>query len=664
MELKKPALFVPTSLSQGNTNDVVGSGQAAALSTALAPVTPGLLASGPQPQGVATTLVEGAGDRKLSLARYSNGVVDVGLSRPPVTQLVLSGGGGKGVAYPGAIQALEDKNALKDIRVISGSSAGALSAAVLASGMEAKAFDNLLDGLALPELLNSQNAVLQWVQNVSSSLGKVAGHLPGQVGALSPLLFTLLPRLQSQAEPLEQRVRDESRKALLARIADTSRETRPAEVMAIADKLSAGAAATFADLEVLSRHIPHIKQLNITATAMFAGRPQLVVFNASSTPDMDIARAARISGSLPVVFQVPTEQGHPFQVSGEQTSFQDGGLLLNTPVSDVYQRRFPTHALAGIEQLVLMFDEEQPAAVRGGVETALTDGFLGMERTANNELMLARLKAFKDQTVVLPLKTRMGDFSGLLSGTVNFNLSNDVKNHLQHLSRVAVTNHLEARAEVREHHAFDSIEAAVLAMDDDMLAAARAALEKVGEAGDVLRFRREAQHGLAALDKAIASANTGSTLAMTPELASALRNLDRLASRPEHVEWLGVRLNEANRPNFQQLLQASHQAPSRVMLSAIAEMQKRDVAVIADNFTREVLYPALFRPGQPDSNVALLRRVEHNLARATTPLQINQALDDLIDHYVARNKPWARPAGSTTIDNAKAWRLPASLPGQ
>ncbi|QJI31526.1 type III secretion system effector protein exou [Pseudomonas sp. ADAK18] len=664
MKLLNPAPLIPPSLpqgaqgAQGDANDIIGSGLATALGVGLAPVCQGIGRSAALPQGAAIPLVERAGERKLTLSRYSNGAVDVALSPPPITQLVLSGGGAKGVAYSGVLQALEDKNALKDVRVISGSSAGGISAAVLASGMSAKAFDYLLDNLDLPDLLNSRNAVLGWLQNASSTLGKVAGHLPGQVGSLSQLLFTLLPRLQSKAEPLEQLVRDESRKAILAHIADTPRDALPAEVMAIADKLSAGGATTFADLNVLSRHIPVIKQLNITGTAMFDGRPQLVVFNASLTPDMDIARAAHISGSLPVVFKAPKEQGHGFQEHGECTSFQDGGLMLNTPVADFYQRRFPACALSSTEQLILKFDEDQPAAVRGGIGGALADKFLGVSNTANNELMSSKLKALKDQTVIVPLKTKTGDFSGMLTGTINFTMPNEVKDNLQELSRVKVDNHLERRAEVREHHQFDSIDSAVLAMDEQMLASVRGELVKEGSAANVLRFRMEARQGLEALDKAIISANTGDRLEMTPQLSSALRNLDAVASRPEYVEWLGARLNDAGKPAFQQLLQTPHQQPTKVLLSGIAEMKRHDVAVIAENFTREVIYPSLFRVGQPDVNVALLRRAEQDMTKATTPAEFNQVLDNIIENYAARNKPWVTALNSTTIEMAKAWRLP------
>ena len=151
-------------------------------------------------------------------------------------------------------------------------------------------------------------------------------------------------------------------------------------------------------------------------------------------------------------------------------------------------------------------------------------------------------------------------------------------------------------------------------------------------------------------------------LTLTPSLGAALRNLDALASRPEHIEWLGMKLNAADNRNYQQLLQAmstdATQGLSKVITRAVAEMKKRDIAVIADNLTREVIYPSLFRPGQPDANVNLLRRAEHSLARATTASEVNHVLDDIIEHYVARNKPWTQHLHSTTVEMARAWRIP------
>lgn len=94
------------------------------------------------------------------------------------------------------------------------------------------------------------------------------------------------------------------------------------------------------------------------------------------------------------------------------------------------------------------------------------------------------------------------------------------------------------------------------------------------------------------------------------------------------------------------------------MTSAVAQMQRRDIAVKADNFTREVIYPSLYRAGQTAANVELLQRAARDLATATTPAEFNRVLDDIIEHYGARNKPWSKPLSSTTVEMAKAWRIP------
>ncbi|MBO0492595.1 patatin-like phospholipase family protein [Pseudomonas sp. Marseille-Q1929] len=616
-------------------------------------------------QSVKAPLLENVGPRKLSLHRHNDGRVDVDVSPPPPSHLVLSGGGAKGIAFPGMVQALEEGKKLQGVKVISGSSAGAISSTLLASGMNAKTFGELSNSLDLPSLLNSKDPVTAWLQNISSELGKLAGRLPGAAGNITQLLLTMLPRLQTEASPLEEMMRNESRKSILAHIADMPRETRPGEVMKIADRLSAGGGPTFRDLEVLSRHIPAIKQLNITGTGMFDGRPQLVVFNASLAPDMDIARAARISGSLPGLFKSPQEQGHGFQQVAEVTAFQDGGLLANTPAPGVVGSLPPQGPLNQPESLVVKFESDETTPKKsGGFISSIVDKVTGTPHASAGAYQAERLKAYADQTVTLPLNTEKGDFRGMFNGTVNFTMTPEQKQHLQAKANQAVTAHLETREKSREKHSFASMEDAVLAMDDSLLASVQEPLKKDPAAADALMFRKSAQQALQALDSAVSEANRASdVLTITPKIAAALRNLDALARRPEHVEWLGQRLNAVGQHNFQQLMQVAAKATSgtpmsKVMSSAVAEMKRRDIAVKAENFTREVIYPSLYRPGQPASNVELLHRVAAKLAKATTPGEFNAALEDIVQNYKARNKPWSKPFKSTTVEMAKAWRIP------
>ena len=48
-----------------------------------------------------------------------------------IENLVFEGGGVKGIAYAGAIEALETKNVLKDVKRVAGTSAGAITAALV-----------------------------------------------------------------------------------------------------------------------------------------------------------------------------------------------------------------------------------------------------------------------------------------------------------------------------------------------------------------------------------------------------------------------------------------------------------------------------------------------------------------------------------------------------
>lgn len=238
----------------------------------------------------------------------------------------------------------------------------------------------------------------------------------------------------------------------------------------------------------------------------------------------------------------------------------------------------------------------------------------------------------------------------------------EVKKGLQNSARAAVGEHLERRSQVREHHRFASIESAVLAMGDELFASVESTLEQDDASRDVLRFRRQAKETLAQVGLAITEANQASDrLEITPRLAAALHNLDALVTHPAYAEWVAKQLNAPGNANFQQLLQVTATLPresvSRVMLGAVDEMKRRDVAVIAGNFIRAVIYPTLFQPGQPDANVELLRRAERDLGKATTPDAFNRVLDELIGRYAARSDVSEKLSPSTLVEKAKAWRM-------
>lgn len=605
-------------------------------------------------------ICEGCGPRQVTITRQQDGSASVTLARPPITSLVLSGGGAKGAAYPGAIQALEAQGKLEGIRTLSGSSAGAITAALLAAGMNASEFKALSDEMDFISLLDSPIKKISLAQHMNGDLGKaIATGLEkiklGKVGSFLELMCNIFPRLQSDAVPLERILKQESRSSVLAQLkAHPELATRP-DVAAIRQRLEQGGGVTFGDLALLGRHIPAIKELNITGTGMFDGRPQMILFNASLTPGMEIARAAHISGSFPVVFSRPEEQHQPFLAQGERLSLQDGGVMLNVPVPELIHPDVRGTAIAEHDNLILKFEEESAKpADRGTRWGAFKDWLVGAPVGARSALQTRGLDAFSDQMVTVPLKSERGDFRDTWNGTLNFTMSDADKQHLQERLADVVGQHLEGRESSRKDYQFPDLESALLALSDrDFAAVAR---ESSPDAQATVLFRQAAQEQLSVLVASVLNQDPSVRLELSGTLAQALEQLGALADSPARQQWLAAQMNQADNAALARMLDTPSPAGRFTALDmGKEEASRRQVATVAHNIIQEVIYPALFRPGQPDSNVALLRKTEYALIAAIAPTQVNEALQELADNYGARNKPWSKPLSSTTVTQARAW---------
>lgn len=606
-------------------------------------------------------LVCGATDRSITLVRNEDGSVQVSMNRPPITVLVLSGGGAKGVAYSGFVDALEANGVMKLIKKISGASAGAISAALLASGMSHAGFDRISDDISLVKLLNSSKPEVSIWQNRLSKLGEQLKNIP-----LAQLLCDLLPRLGSKGMPLEELIRKESCAAFLQRCAE-AKTPLSVEALKVVAEVEEKKYVTFANLAALSKEIPQIKTLEMTGTAMFEEGTQSVVFSADLTPDMDIAVAAHISASLPVVFSKPTLQGQPFQPMGTTTAFADGGILNNTPVPAIYN---PVTAMSPIpdgEHLILVFETEESdqETQRGTGISALIDRLLKAPHTASSVWNTEQLKRFAKHTVVVPLIFKTGNYSDLLNGTVNFSMSKKTKNFLQEELRKAVQTHLDERNATQQTYSFASIREALLAFDDETLEQLSAELEHDEACAEVIAFRRHAKGALEDLKEAIKTANkTPSKLEPTPEMHMPIWALDQLADQPDQLEWLAKRLNHGNDPDFMQFLQAAAEwdkgAPSAISVvthHAIEKMHLQDIATRAHNVVQHVLSPARFLSGQPNTNIKLINGAIRELQEVQDPkasknsleqkITFNNSLERVIANYRSRYTGLLNPESTT-----------------
>jgi exoenzyme U len=356
-----------------------------------------------------------------------------------------------------------------------------------------------------------------------------------------------------------------------------------------------------------------------------------------------------------------------FQVDGERTSFQDGGIMLNTPVMNLYEPQFPMSPIPESDQLILKFQSGGIKKDRGTFSSAMADKFVGVRYSARDAQEAVGIKAFEKKTVIVPLKTEKGDFTGTLNGTVNFSMPINHKNHLQQKLEIEVGKYLNDH-EGSETYTFNSIGSALLALDDRLFDAAVLELTNDPACEAVINFREHAQQALADLSRALieAKATKSEMLGLTAQLRDAIIRLDQLGDMPGKIDWLAKKLNHGNVPDYMELLQAVKRmdagttGPRSVVLTkAIEEMHTRDIITKSENFIREVIYPSLYRLGQPDSNVKLLNGAIADLRETTSAMGYNTVLNRIADQYVSRNFPnSSRPFNSTTVDQARAWLIP------
>jgi NTE family protein len=207
------------------------------------------------------------------------------LSRAKYRNLVFKGGGVRGVAYIGALEALEGMGILDRIERVAGSSAGAVAA--------------LLVSFRLPmaELVQTFNSL---------DMRRVPQSRDGSQAA------PFLKKIELAACP----------QRLLKHYGWYSSEYFYHWTQSvIAGQCGGDGRATFTDFRKLGFRDLYIVVSNLS-------RRRAEVFSAEATPDTPVADAVRISMSIPLFFEALRYDGRNF---GEGDLYVDGGLYDNFP---------------------------------------------------------------------------------------------------------------------------------------------------------------------------------------------------------------------------------------------------------------------------------------------------------------------------------------------
>jgi NTE family protein len=197
-----------------------------------------------------------------------------------IQNLVFQGGGVKGIAYAGALRELERQGVLGGVVNVAGTSAGAITAALLAAGVTAGELEAILRGTDFTSFMDGAG----WVVRESARIFRSFGAHPGQ--AFEAWLRTQLGAITER----------------------TTGRARPD--------------ITFADLrDLAAQHPDRIRKLYVVTTNLT--RQVAEVFSAETRPDVPVFQAVRMSMSIPLFFEA---------VRFEGDLYVDGGVSWNYPI--------------------------------------------------------------------------------------------------------------------------------------------------------------------------------------------------------------------------------------------------------------------------------------------------------------------------------------------
>ncbi|XP_035659126.1 uncharacterized protein LOC118404205 [Branchiostoma floridae] len=215
--------------------------------------------------------------------------------------LVLKGGGAKGIAYIGACQALKEAGILPNIKRFAGTSAGAITATLLAIGMSP---EQMLQELSEKNLMDLKDPPRGWWR----SMNKLP-HVRGVPSWLTVDMVSMASAAFKERGMFEGKDFYDWFGDVLER---NLRELHP-------DKRGMNKDITFDKLHRVTG-----KELCIVAYNMVLGSE--AYFHVKTTPMIKIRDAVRMSMSIPVAFQPFEGYGFP------KFTFIDGGLVANYPL--------------------------------------------------------------------------------------------------------------------------------------------------------------------------------------------------------------------------------------------------------------------------------------------------------------------------------------------
>lgn len=214
--------------------------------------------------------------------------------------LVFEGGGVKGIAYAGALRELERQGILPEIKRVAGTSAGAITAVLVALGASADQVEEIVGHTKFREFMDDSFGVIRDMNRLVEDYGWFKGE-------------TFSAWMQKQ-------------------------------IMVLAGQPQ----LTFGELaERAGKAGSRCKELYMIASDLTLQMP--IVYSAKTTPDAEIWEAVRMSMSIPLFFASVKKPGNKV--------FVDGGVTWNYPLDLFDDVKYLENPAAGIVPTYTKYDD-------------------------------------------------------------------------------------------------------------------------------------------------------------------------------------------------------------------------------------------------------------------------------------------------------------------
>lgn len=245
--------------------------------------------------------------------------------------LVFEGGGVKGIAYVGALEVLQERNILPQIKRAAGTSVGAIVAVLVGLGYTPEEIRKIMWELDFKNFLDSSWGILRDVQRLVKEYGWYKGDF------FREWIGELIKRKTGKSE------------------------------------------TTFAEFAAMRNSKSSFKDIYLIGTNISTGFSE--IFSAEHTPEMSIAEAARISMSIPLFFRAIR--------NNRKDVYVDGAVLNNYPVKVFDRTRYVRKNLVRT-QYYAGINEEMKQQKRKRADYVYNKETLGFKLDGKEKLVMFR----------------------------------------------------------------------------------------------------------------------------------------------------------------------------------------------------------------------------------------------------------------------------------